>query len=1678
MKKRAYVCLVVLALSILAINLTYAAKTCVSCDTANNRVQQDYYADCASGKSCDWCSKNKVATTTYTQCSSGTQVCRNDACCTLNCIDSQNQYKCDSASDGCGGTRCSCPSGYACKNSENRCYAITCTYGTDCNDNNGCTTDTCTNGGAWNSACSHPNACTGSQICCSNTCTTPACSSSTNCNDNNGCTDNICNLGSSCSAYCSNPNICTASQICYNNACCTPDSNCPSQYCTTQTCDDKCGHTLPGAKDCTCTGDCTNKACGADNGCNSPCLTGSCSQTGYTCVSGVCQPPSCTPSNACAANTCPDTTCQDTCGTTYQGTKSACISGDGCCPTGCTSSDTDCSPCQPACGANSVCVDGTCKKKNTKGCSSNSDCCSDNCCGSTCFGSTVFCGGNNLKADTVSCDTSYACRCASGNCCYNPDSGSAYCVGPANCIHAGQAASSDCLCCSGVTDYSGKCLLCATYKSCADKGFNCGTTDDGCGGTLDCGPVPLPTDTEKQCTSNVLHEKACHDYKDNDDDGLTDCQDSDCAGVCQCSDTDADFTNNGRNYAVGGTVKANLGSGTDSCKEKTLTEYYCGTGTSTGMGVHEEVTCDQACYTKDRKGECCAFKFNCNKQNYQCGCLHDDGCGGTYCCGKSDNSGNCTTSGQRCTGAPFYQCTSGNIADGQPCTADKDCLSGFCRGTPKVCVPCIDDDGCTYVDKIRCSGKTGERTNEYYTCKISGPGNCMHWTNTTTTCGGQSCFCDITTNQCQTCSGDKICLNYKCGIYEKRYFAWYSPPTDTFHLQTACSKDFFIVSNENTYYTSSVPLECCKGRLGPLQVKFCSYGETCSGAIDAFPCGIDCGTDGVCGLDENCENCPQDCPCLCPIDQCKNAAGACVAGTDNSACGSGGGQCTDCATGEFCNAGTHRCEGCTQQCTGKCGGADSLCPTNPYCGTPGATGQDICLDGQVCSGQTCVPAQCSTFQDSGTCNAQAARCDWCPTCYGGKSNGQSADQCVSEGACLASNYNICSRSCGATCDSTGGCTLPNVCDPNTCTCRLPPADCNNGWVEPPDENCEYPDTINNNNCYQSISQCVNTKIQYRPDNYGDCGATCQCVLDAFVGSAQCLRGSGCGAVCDATGGCVAPNVCNIDTCDCYNPISCSDTDPSNDIYTPGSCSDGVGAHPDSCSSNTLTQYSCSGGSCIASTQDCPAGTNCVVDKCVLIVSCDTDGTCDPGETCSCTDCNGRQDGCPSGQVCANGVCTSTATCLSYQNLGQCAADLNCEWCLMCKDTKYNGLTADQCVPKNACPAHNTCMRMCGSSCDATGACSGGSVCDPASCTCMAPDDRATFVSQSVQNSMPKNSQQAVTVTMQNSGTTTWNYNYRLGSQNPQDNLMWGIGRIFLGTTETIAPGQSKTFSFSITSPGAATVQNFQWKMVNEMVRWFGDYSTNVPITITDCDCNIGQCCDGCHYRTTSYVCDNAYATEYGCPFGTTCGTNVATRYKNRSCSGTSAQCSGAISNWGNWQVVQTCSSNQRCVAGNPNCVTDSVCADQCASGICCNMTKHPYKFMPTDFVCQTTDSCNPAKTSVCDYKTCDSLGSCSTYKGCSSCSLKPIIADCGVPTGQCISQAGGDVCGYTNDNSKCATCSEECDQSTFMCIGQEQKGQCEYTYEQCIALANNPQPGKEPSDPAQCICHQYWTACT
>jgi RHS repeat-associated protein len=116
----------------------------------------------------------------------------------------------------------------------------------------------------------------------------------------------------------------------------------------------------------------------------------------------------------------------------------------------------------------------------------------------------------------------------------------------------------------------------------------------------------------------------------------------------------------------------------------------------------------------------------------------------------------------------------------------------------------------------------------------------------------------------------------------------------------------------------------------------------------------------------------------------------------------------------------------------------------------------------------------------------------------------------------------------------------------------------------------------------------------------------------------------------------------------------------------------------------------------------------------------------------------------------------------------------------------------------------------------------------------APVNAAKFVSQSALPAAVMPGQRfTATVQMANIGDKTWSTasRYALGSQNPQDNSTWGNGRIAL--PGDVLPGQTATFTFTAVAPNTPGTYNFQWRMVQDGVEWFGVLTPSASIVVAN-----------------------------------------------------------------------------------------------------------------------------------------------------------------------------------------------------------------------------------------------------
>ena len=285
-----------------------------------------------------------------------------------------------------------------------------------------------------------------------------------------------------------------------------------------------------------------------------------------------------------------------------------------------------------------------------------------------------------------------------------------------------------------------------------------------------------------------------------------------------------------------------------------------------------------------------------------------------------------------------------------------------------------------------------------------------------------------------------------------------------------------------------------------------------------------------------------------------------------------------------------------------------------------------------------------------------------------------------------------------------------------------------------------------------------------------------------------------------------------------------------------------------------TSSSTCGNAAITVTYDDGYGFSCIQPKTLtssvpisLANGCSGTTTSPPVTT---TLCKSNTQVCTSGGECCSGVCNCGYCC----NSGECGWGTTPAVCVpngqrrsnqwldgICVNGRWDTYTCGWGCNTNSCSPGGGKFDCYSGSCalhssDGNYYCDAGS-CNPATTTTIPPSpvNDASFVSQSVPP-MCAGRSFVVSVTMKNIGSTTWTAagNYRLGSQNPQDNTIWGTGRAYLSGSDSIAPGAQKTFSFTVTAPSTTGTYNFQWRMLRENVEWFGQTTPNIAVNVNSC----------------------------------------------------------------------------------------------------------------------------------------------------------------------------------------------------------------------------------------------------
>ena len=363
-----------------------AARDCGDQNGCTTDSCDDDSDACVNADNTDACNDGSFCTVGDTcddgQCVGAPRDCGDAEACTTD--------SCDDEANACVNTptQAECNDGLACTQNDT-CASGTC-EGTPvvCNDENGCTTDSCSEAGESpgcvftnnTSACDDGSFCTVGDTCGEGRCSGTA----RTCDDSNGCTTDSCDeesntcVNGNTTAACDDGSFCTVGDTCSNGACVGTARNCADEnLCTTDSCNEA-----------------TNACVNANN--TISCNDGQFCTTNDTCSNGQCSGSArnCADTNVCTTDSCNEQT--DSCVNSNNTTP--CNDGQFC-----TVNDTcgrgQCTGAARACGDNTQCTVDSCNEEadscqnvpNNNRCDDEDSCTVDTCNASTGCSSVFAC---------------------------------------------------------------------------------------------------------------------------------------------------------------------------------------------------------------------------------------------------------------------------------------------------------------------------------------------------------------------------------------------------------------------------------------------------------------------------------------------------------------------------------------------------------------------------------------------------------------------------------------------------------------------------------------------------------------------------------------------------------------------------------------------------------------------------------------------------------------------------------------------------------------------------------------------------------------------------------------------------------------------------------------------------------------------------------------------------------------------------------------------------------------------------------------------------------------------------------------------------------------------------------------------------------------------------------------
>ncbi len=103
------------------------------------------------------------------------------------------------------------------------------------------------------------------------------------------------------------------------------------------------------------------------------------------------------------------------------------------------------------------------------------------------------------------------------------------------------------------------------------------------------------------------------------------------------------------------------------------------------------------------------------------------------------------------------------------------------------------------------------------------------------------------------------------------------------------------------------------------------------------------------------------------------------------------------------------------------------------------------------------------------------------------------------------------------------------------------------------------------------------------------------------------------------------------------------------------------------------------------------------------------------------------------------------------------------------------------------------------------------------------DYDAAFVRMAAPEKVTASAVFAVTITVRNTGTRTWEGSpIRLRTINPRNAMTWGTDYILIAQGTAVAPGDEYAFRSNLRAPAEPGPRNFRWQVCKDGTAWFGE----------------------------------------------------------------------------------------------------------------------------------------------------------------------------------------------------------------------------------------------------------------